>query len=793
MGSTQLSTQLDPEDLSALLETYRRCCAETIGRWDGYVAKYMGDGMLAYFGWPRAHEDDAERAVRAGLDLVGAVGRLDPAGGTRLAARVGMATGEVVVGDLIGERAAQEHNVVGETPNLAARMQAVAQPGTVVIESRTRRLLGNLFDLRSLGPVALKGFADPVHAYEVLRKSATESRFEALHAQQMPLVGREEEIDLLLRRWEQAKQGEGQVVMLSGEAGIGKSRVCAALLERLADVPHVRLRYFCSPYHMTSPLYPFIAHLERAADFASDDPPATRFDKVAATLVPTTVAPAEDAALLAELLSIPSGEHYKPLALVPEQKKERTLAALLGQLEGLAATKPVLMLFEDLHWVDPTSRELLERTVDRVERLPVLLVLTFRPEFQPPWLGQAHVTMHTLRKFDRRESAALIDRLTGGKALPPEVAQQIIAHTDGVPLFLEELTKAVLEGSLLVEEADRYVLSGPLPPLAIPTTLQASLMARLDRLSSFKDVAQVGAAIGRDFSYELLAAVTGRSEEELQSTLARLVEAELLFWRGAPPRGSLVFKHALVQDAAYASMLRSRRQELHARIARVLEEVFPDTVDAQPELLAHHCARAGLVECAIDYWQRAGERALARSANQEAMQQFGSGIELIKGLPVTPARRRQEFRLHLGLGPAVRAVKGHAAPETLHAFSLARDLIDDDTSMPEQMRVLYGLWGVQYARGEHEAGRSVAEQAVSLVAGTAAAEPQALANRLLGETLWAMGEFVKARHHLERAIDFCGADQPVTDLRFSLDHKAGALSFLGWTLWALGYPERAHA
>jgi tetratricopeptide (TPR) repeat protein len=452
------------------------------------------------------------------------------------------------------------------------------------------------------------------------------------------------------------------------------------------------------------------------------------------------------------------------------------------------------MLFEDLHWVDPTSRELLERTVDCVEQLPVLLVLTFRPEFQPPWLGQAHVSMHTLRKFDRRESAGLIDRLTAGKALPPEVAQQIIAHTDGVPLFLEELTKAVLEGGLLVEEADRYVLAGPLPPLAIPTTLQASLMARLDRLSSCKDVAQIGAAIGRDFSYELLAAVSGRSEEELQSALARLVEAELLFWRGAPPRGTLMFKHALVQDAAYASLLRSRRQELHARIARVLEEAFPDTVDAQPELLAHHCARAGLVERAIDYWQRAGERALARSANQEAMQQFGSGIELIKGLPVTPARRRQEFRLHLGLGPAVRAVKGHAAPETLHAFSLARDLIDDTTSMPEQMGVLYGLWGVQYARGEHEAGRAVAEQALSLVTGTAGAEPQALANRLLGETLWAMGEFVKARHHLERAIDFCGADQaPVTDLRFSLDHKAGALSFLGWTLWFLGYPERARA
>lgn len=793
VGSTRLSTQLDPEDLSALLAAYRRCCTETVARWSGYVAKYMGDGLLAYFGWPQAHEDDAERAVRAGLALVTAIAQL-PARDGQLAARVGIATGEVVVGDLIGEHAAREHNVVGETPNLAARLQALAQPDTIVIDPRTRRLLGNLFDFRNLGPVTVKGFADSVPAYQVVGVGATESRFEALHAHQTPLVGREEELDLLLRRWEQARQGEGQVVLLAGEPGIGKSRTSATLLERLANVPHVRLRYFCSPHHATSPLHPFVAQLERAAGFASEDPPAAKFAKLVATLAPANAAPTEDAALLAELLSIPPGEHYRPLALGPEQKKQRTLAALLGQLRGLAMASPVLMVVEDLHWVDPTSRELLERTVECVEQLPVLLVLTFRPEFQPPWLGQSHVSMHMLRKLNRRESVALIDRLTDGKALPAEVAEQVITHTDGVPLFMEELTRSVLEGGLLAEEADRYVLTGPLPPLAIPTSLQASLLARLDRLASLKDIAQIGSAIGREFPCELLAGVAGRDDEDLQRAIDQLVEAGLLFRRGTPPRASLMFKHALVQDAAYASLLRGRRQELHARIAGVLEEAFPEIVETQPELLAHHCAQAGLNERAVAYWQRAGERALARSANLEAIQHFGHGIELIEALPVTPHRNHLEFRLYLGLGPAVRAVKGHAAPETLHVFSRARELIAADTSLPDQMRILYGLWGVRFARGEHEAGRGVAEQALRLAAGTTETEPQALANRLLGETLFAMGEFVTARRYVARAIDFCNADSmAVTDLRFSFDHKAGALSFLGWILWPLGYPERAHA
>jgi len=794
VGSTQMSTQLDPEDLSRLLAAYRSCCAEVVARWDGYVAKFLGDGVLAYFGWPKAHEDDAECAVRAGLDLIAAIDHLVPSSGARLAARVGIATGEVVVGDLIGERDAQEHSVVGETPNLAARLQSLAQPGAVVIEPHTRRLLGTLFELRDLGPSPIKGFAAPVATYEVLRASGAESRFEALHAQQTLLVGRDEEISLLLRRWEQAKQSEGQVVLLSGEPGIGKSRTSATLLERLADEVHVRLRYFCSPHHASSPLHPFVAQLERAAGFSSDEPPQAKFAKLVAALVPSTPEVTEDAALLAELLSIPPGEHYRPLALSPEQKKERTLKALLAQLKALAATKPVLMLFEDLHWIDPTSRELLEWTVDSLEQLPVLLVATFRPEFQPPWLGQSHVSMHMLRKLNRRESIALIDRVAGGKALPAEVAEQIIAHTDGVPLFIEELTKTVLEGNLLTEQAGRYVLNGPLPPVAIPNSLQASLLARLDRLASLKDVAQIGAAIGREFPYELLAAVAGRSEADLQSALDQLVEAGLLFRRGTPPRASLMFKHALVQDAAYASLLRSRRQELHARIAGVLEEKFPDIVETQPELLAQHYTQAALAERASVYWQRAGERALARSANLEAIQHFSQGIELVKALPLSPERNRQELRLYLGLGPAIRAIKGHSAPETLRAFSRARELIDEGTDLTQQLQTLYGFWGVQFGGAELQACLPIAAQVLDLVARTGEAEAHALANRMMGETLWAMGRFDEARHYLERAIDFCAADQGcATKVRFTLDNEATALTFLAYVLCSLGYPEKAEA
>ncbi|MBI5441683.1 MAG: AAA family ATPase [Deltaproteobacteria bacterium] len=792
VGSTELSSRLDPEDTSALLRTYRGCCAETIARWEGFVAQYLGDGMLAYFGWPQAHEDDAERSVRAGLDLVGAVGRLRCEGTPGLAVRIGIATGEVVAGDLTLEGGVKERSVVGETPNLAARLQSLAAPNAVVIAPETRHLLGRLFDVREIGPLPVKGFAEPVVVHEVQRPRAAESRFEALRAHQTPFVGRGEEIGALLRRWQLAKEGEGQVVLLSGEAGIGKSRISATLMERLADEPRVSLRYYCSPHHSTSPLHPFISQLERAAGFEPDDSPEAKLDKLESWLAPSAKDPAEDMALMAELLSIPTGERYPPLKLSPPQKKERTLAALGAGLEWFARDGTVLVIFEDAHWIDPTSKALLDSIVDRVERLPVLMVITFRPEFGAPWIGLAHVTIHVLSRLSRRDSGLLLERITAGKPLPAEVAEQIIQHTDGVPLFMEELTKTVLESTLLEERPGSYVLRGPLPPLAIPTSLQASLMARLDRLASLKDVAQIGAALGREFSMELLTAVAGRSKAELQEAVDQLIAAGLMFRRGLPPRASLVFKHALVQDAAYASMLRTRRCELHAHIARVLETSFPEVVETQPELLAHHFTQAGLTLNAIEYWHRAGDRAMGRSANLEATRHYTQGIELIKQLAPSPARDGKELRLHLGLGAAVKPVKGYSAPETLQVFSRARELIGSETSLPEQMQTLYGLWGVHLVRSEHEEARVVAAQIVQLVAGSTDPEPHALANRTMGESLWAMGRHVEARRYLEMALEYCGAmPEASTGLRYSWDHRVTALGFLGCVLTSLGYLEQA--
>ena len=578
----------------------------------------MGDGVLVYFGYPRAHEDDAERAVRAGLGVIDAVGRLDVKS-VKLQARVGIATGLVVVGDLIGEGSAQEQSVVGETPNLAARLQALAEPDAVVIAAGTRRLIGDLFEYRDLGAVEVKGIAGPVPAWQVLRPSAVASRFEALRGSALTrLVGRDEEIDLLLRRWARAKAGDGQVVLVSGEPGIGKSRITAALAERLHAEPHIRLRYFCSPYHQDSALFPFIDQLGRAAGFARDDPPAAKLEKLEALLA-RAAPPDEDVAFLADLLSLPVSERHPLPNLSPQRKKERTLEALIRQLEGLARQQPVVMVFEDAHWIDPTSRELLDLIVERVRSLPVLLIVTFRPEFQPPWTGQPQVTMLALNRLDRRDRTALVEQIAGGKALPDDVIDQIVERTDGVPLFVEELTKSVLESGV--------------PLVGIPTTLHDSLMARLDRLASVRQVAQIGAAIGREFPYALLRAVSRLPEDELQAALARLVASELVFQRGTPPDAVYSFKHALVQDAAHGSLLRSSRQQLHAQIAEALEASSPELMDSQPELFAQHYAEAGLVEKSVACWGKAGHRSAARSAMAEAAAQFHKGLDQLALLP----------------------------------------------------------------------------------------------------------------------------------------------------------------
>jgi class 3 adenylate cyclase/tetratricopeptide (TPR) repeat protein len=650
VGSTALSARMDPEDLREVISAYQKCVAETVRRFGGFVAKYMGDGVLVYFSYPQAHEDDAERAVRAGLELIAAVTGLKAP--VSLQTRVGVATGLVVVGDLIGSGEAQERGIVGETPNLAARLQGIAEPNTVVIAEATRKLLGNLFELEDLGAKDLKGIAGPVRAWAALRASSAEGRFEALHATGLTaLVGREEELELLLQRWSQAKTGEGQVVLLSGEAGIGKSRLTAALLERLASEPHTRLRYFCSPQHTDSAFYPIISHMERAAGFAHDDNAQVKLDKLDAVLAPTSTS-IQDAALFAEMLSLPNDGRYPALDLAPEQRRQGTMNALIAQTEALTRTKPVLMFFEDAHWTDPTSLELFGRAVDRIAGLRVLLIVTFRPEFAPPWIGRSHVTALTLNRLAQRDINAMIDRVVGNKMLPVSIRQDIIERTDGIPLFVEEMTKAVLEAEG-EGEAHRTAAAVPSPALAVPASLHASLMARLDRLGPAKEVAQVGAAIGREFSHALLASVMRKPEAELGSALDRLIAAGLLFRQGVPPHASYLFKHALVQDAAYGTLLREPRRTLHARIAESLEGEFAEIAESQPELLARHCTEAGLIEKAAGLWGKAGQRSLARAALLEGVEQLKRALDQIATLPTTPTSRREEIKLEVAFANAL--------------------------------------------------------------------------------------------------------------------------------------------
>lgn len=680
VGSTGLSARLDPEDMRDLIARYRTCVAEAVSRFDGFIAQHLGDGVLVYFGYPQAHEDDPERAIKAGLAAIIAVDGLKVSATAPLKARVGIASGLVVVGEQIGSGDSHERVAIGETPNLAARLQGMAAPGEVVISVSTRRLVGGMFDLRALGSIEVKGLPHTVEAWQVGGEAAGVSRFEARHAGTLsPLVGRQEEIELLLRRWHQAKAGEGRVVLLSGEPGIGKSRIAESLLDLLSGEPHVRLRYFCSPHHAHSALHPFIAQLERAADFQEGNSAGAKLDKLEALLGSAARNVPQDVALIAELLAVPTAGRYPVLTVGPQLKREMTLAALLDQLAGVAAIKPALVVFEDAHWIDPTSLDLLDRTVARVASLPVLMVVTFRPDLQPTWVGQPHVTMLPLSRLGRREGAGIISGVTKGKPLPDAVVEQILARTDGVPLFIEELTTTMLESGLLHETKDRYVLDGPLPPLAIPVSLQASLVARLDRLASVKDVAQIGAAIGREFSHKLIAEVAVMAPMDLDTELERLTASGLVSRRGVPPEAIYAFKHALVQDAAYATLLKSRRQQLHVSIANALVEHFAAMAEGLPEVVAHHFSEAGLASEAIGYWCKAGQLASARSANREAVKFFERAMDILNSLPESLSVLKQAFEVRLELRPVlVRLGEARRALAILREAEALAERLDDD-------------------------------------------------------------------------------------------------------------------
>jgi class 3 adenylate cyclase len=792
VGSTALSARLDPEDLRAVIGAYHRCVAAVIERAGGFVAKYMGDGVLAYFGYPRADEHDAERAVRAGLQLVKVVAGLDTAAGVPLQVRVGIATGLVIVGDLIGEGEARERGVVGETPNLAARLQALAAPGTVVIAPSTRRLTGGLFDYADLGAVEIKGLAAPVAASQVLRESAAESRFEALRATATPLVGRDEELALLQRRWQQAKSGEGCVVLVSGEPGIGKSRLAQTLLDRLAGEPHIRLRFYCSPHHQDHALYPTIAQLERAAGFRREDTAAQRLDKLEAVLAQAAEDLGEATPLLAALLSLPAGERYPLLDVTPQKQKERTLRALVAQVEGLATRQPVLILFEDAHWSDPTSLELLDLIIDRAPSRRVLLIVTFRPELTPPWTGRPHVTSLGLNRLAPRQRAEMIAGVTGGKALPDEIAAQIIDRTDGVPLFVEELTKAVVESGMLTDAGDRYTAAGPVPLLAIPASLQASLLARLDRLAPVREVAQIGAALGRQFSHELIAAVAAMAQRQLDDGLAQLVGAELIYRRGTPPDAEYTFKHALVQDAAYSTLLRGRRQQLNARIAATLEDRFPEIVAAQPALLAHHCAEAGLVEKAIAYWLAAGRQAWGRSMLAEAVTLLQRGLALVPTVPDGDWRREIELDLRIALGQALIPNRSWGAPELAEVHSRARELA---STLRRPRALLFALWGQftdHWARADMKGARRLGAELRALGDTTGDVPMQVLGCDAGGTACFHLGEFTAGWAYLEEGLAlYDPADRPSYSEVLSHDARVFLRIHSSWVLACLGHFDQA--
>jgi predicted ATPase/class 3 adenylate cyclase len=797
VDSTVLASQLDPEDWREVVRAYQEACAKVIADFEGHIAQYLGDGLLVYFGYPQAHEDDALRAVHVGLGMVEAVGqlntRLDQDKGIQLAVRIGIDTGLVVVGEM-GGSGRHEQLALGDTPNVAARLQGHAAPDSVLISAATHRLVQGYFTMAALGLQVLKGMAAPVPVYRILGASAAQSRLEvAAPTGLTPLVGRESDVAVLLARWAQSQAGQGQVVLLSGEGGIGKSRLVEVLRERVVSEgsPGIVLR--CSPYHTHSALYPVITHLRRVLAWRRDETPATTLDTLERTLQVYGLPPDEAVPLVATLLSMPLPEgRYPLLRLTPQQQRQRTLDALVAWLLGEAERQPILVVWEDLHWADPSTLELLGLVIDQVPTARLLTLVTARPEFRPPWAPRPHLTQLTLGRLPRAQVEIMVRQLTGDKPLPAEVLAQVVARTDGVPLFVEELLKMVLESGLVRDEEDRYALAGPLPPLAIPTTLHDSLMARLDRLSTARAVAQLGAVLGREFAYELIQAVTMMDEATLQRGLAQLVDAELLYQRGQPPQAQYVFKHALIQETAYQSLLKSTRQQYHQQIAQVLAVQFPDIVETQPELLAQHYTEAGLAAQAILYWQRAGQQAMQRSANLEAINHLTKGLELLETLPDTPERTQQELTLHTALSVPLMATKGAAAPEVERTYARARELCQQVGETPQLFPVLYGQWLFYLVRAQLQTARQLSEQLLILAQRAQDTTLLLEAHRALGTSLFYLGELAPARTHLEQAMTLYDPQQH-RSLAFHAGQDPGVVcrGFAAWALGLLGYPDQA--
>lgn len=793
VGSTALSTKLDVEMLRDVLTRYQNVVAGEIARYEGHVARFMGDGVLVYFGYPTAHEDSAERAVRAALNIAAAVAR-EPVAGEHLEVRIGVATGHVVVGDLIGEGAAQEEAVIGETPNLAARLQGLAVPGSIVVAPATRDLIGNQFELQSLGEHRLKGFPKALTCWRVVGERTVASRFEAAHGGKLSrFVGRDEELSLLEERWSRAREGEGQVVLLTGQAGIGKSRLIHALRERLAGTRRTLLSYQCSPHHTSSALHPFITQLERAAGFTAEDTTEARRAKLEGVLRAATDDVGEALPLIGSLLSLPPAEGAPEPEPDPRRRKQRTFEALLNQLTGLATREPVLLIFEDIHWADPTSLELVERIVDHIQAAPVLAIVSGRPEFRSTWTSRGNVTLLTLNRLARRHGAEIVDDLTGGKALPRSVLDQIVVRTDGVPLFVEELTKVVLESGLLEDAGDRLVLTGDLPSLAIPSTLHDSLMARLDRLAPAKEVAQIGAAIGREFTHRLLAKVSSLNEDDLTHALGELIRADLVFRRGSAPDAVYAFKHALVRDTAYASLLRAKRQAIHWRIATALAEEHPEGANTQPELLAHHYTEAGLGELAIPHWREAGRRAAQRVADAEARAHLEQALKLLRELPEGAARDERELEILILLGPVLMNIVGSASVTVRDAYVRARDLCERGGERAQRFPVIWGLWANAIQGGEFASALRFAHEALELAESLGNEDFLLQAHHAAWTCQSWVGDHRSTLAHADKGLALYDVRRHRAHAFTYGGHDPGGCAALhsAWSLWFLGYPDRA--
>jgi class 3 adenylate cyclase/predicted ATPase len=789
VGSTALSARMDPEDFREVVAPYRECTAETVRHLGGVVSQYLGYEVLAFFGYPQAHEDDAERAVRAGLQVVAAIAALRT--GSSLRARVGIATGLVVAAEMT-DAAGPQQRVTGETPNLAARLQSSAESNQVIIAESTRRLVGDVFVLEKLELKKLKGFERGVTAWRVLGQKGNTSRFAAHVGPLTNFVGRDQEVALLMDRWRQANQNEGQVVLLEGEAGIGKSRIVETFRQDVSEEAQITLCYQCSGYHIDSALYPIITELENAAKLSVDDSTYMRLEKLEVLLKQEGGKLEEGVPLVAALLSIPLSDRYPPPDVDPQRRKEGTFNVLADRLAALATKLPVLMIIEDLHWADPTTLEFFSRTMLQIPQMRILLIMTYRPEFRAPWTGHAHVTALHLNRLGRRYCSAMIESVANCKPLPSAVMEQIIAKTDGVPLFVEELTKTVLESGLLEEKIHTWELTGPLQEFAIPTTLLDSLVARLDRLSSVKEVAQVGAAIGREFSYNLLKAVSRTSESDLKNALGKLVGAELVFARGEPPAASYVFKHALVQEAAYETLLKSNRHQLHGRIAKALEDSFSEVTDTQPEILAHHYTEAGLSETAIKWWDKAGDLAIRRSANVEAVRHFSRAIKLLQISSEPRGRDSSELAMRIKMSGPLIATRGYVtqalADNYERAWELCNKLQQDESAFP----VMYGQWVIPYVRGDMRTALANSERFLRRAEQQKDTGLLMMGHRVYGSSLVWSGDTRRGSEHLRRALSLYRATEhdPLA-YSFSQHPRTAALAHLCLALQHLGFLDQA--